>query len=110
MADASGTCTGSGIERSWKMKKGHKTHLRAIILALLTLFALAPQVKAEQKDMPEVTIATAVSSLAFAALWLAEQLKYFEQEGVRAKITVAMVTSGISFCCALTCGASANKV
>jgi hypothetical protein len=30
--------------------------------------------------MPEVTIATAVSNMAFAALWVAEQLKYFEQE------------------------------
>jgi NitT/TauT family transport system substrate-binding protein len=62
----------------------------SMILAL-PLFLLAPgsQVKAQQKDMPEVTIATAVSNLAFAAVWVAEQLKYFEQEGVRAKITVA---------------------
>ena len=87
------------------MKKGHKTHLGAIILALLTLFALAPQVKAQQKDMPEVTIATAVSNLAFAALWVAEQLKYFEQEGVRAKITVA---GGGSPCQSAVVGRSVN--
>jgi NitT/TauT family transport system substrate-binding protein len=87
------------------MKKGHKTHLRAIVLALLSLFALAPQVKAQQKDMPEVTIATAVSNLAFAALWVAEQLKYFEQEGVRAKITVA---GGGSPCQSAVVGRSVN--
>jgi ABC-type nitrate/sulfonate/bicarbonate transport system substrate-binding protein len=60
------------------------------ILTILTLsFAPIPEAKAQRKDMPEVTIATAVSNMAFAALWVAEQLKYFEQEGVRAKITVA---------------------
>lgn len=42
-----------------------------------------------QKELPEVTIATAVPNFAFAAIWVAEQLKYFEKEGVRAKITVA---------------------
>jgi ABC-type nitrate/sulfonate/bicarbonate transport system substrate-binding protein len=36
-----------------------------------------------------VTILTAVSNMAFSAVWVAEQLKYFEQEGVRAKITPA---------------------
>ena len=55
--------------------------------------------------MPEVTIATAVSNLAFAALWVAEQLKYFEQEGVRAKITVA---GGGSPCQSAVVGRSVN--
>ncbi len=87
------------------MKKGDKTHPSAIILALLSLFALTPQVKAQQKAMPEVTIATAVSNLAFAALWVAEQVKYFEQEGVRAKITSA---GGGSPCQSAVVGRSLN--
>jgi len=87
------------------MKKVHKTHLRAIILALLFLFAQVPHVSAQQKATPEVTIATAVSNLAFAALWVAEQLKYFEQEGVRAKITSA---GGGSPCQSAVVGRSVN--
>jgi len=69
------------------------------------LFAWVPQVNAQQKDMPEVTIATAVSNLAFAALWVAEQLKYFDQEGVRAKITAA---GGGSPCQSAVVGRSVN--
>ena len=72
------------------MKNGNRFQpISVILVALLLLFASAPQTNAQQKDMPEVTIATAVSNLAFAALWVAEQLKYFEQEGVRVKITSA---------------------
>ena len=58
------------------------------LTVLAIVFGVAPQVRA-QKEMPEVTIATAVSNFPFAALWVAERLKYFEEEGVRAKITVA---------------------
>jgi NitT/TauT family transport system substrate-binding protein len=72
---------------------------------LLLLLLAIPQAKAQQKDMPEVTIATAVSNMAFAALWVAEQLKYFEQEGVRAKITVA---GGGSPCQTAVVGRSVN--
>jgi NitT/TauT family transport system substrate-binding protein len=57
-------------------------------VGLITLGALiALPVKAQQ--LPEVTIVTAVNNMAFSAVWVAEQLKYFEQEGVRAKISVA---------------------
>jgi len=45
--------------------------------------------RAQQKELPEVTLLTAVPNFAFAAIWVAEQLKYFEQEGVRMKITPA---------------------
>jgi NitT/TauT family transport system substrate-binding protein len=58
-----------------------------------------------QTELPEVTIATAVSNFAFAALWVAEQLKYFEEEGVRAKITVA---GGGSPCQTAVVGRSVN--
>jgi ABC-type nitrate/sulfonate/bicarbonate transport system substrate-binding protein len=76
-----------------------------ILVILLLLFLVIPQARAQQKEMPEVTIATAVSNMAFAALWVAEQLKYFEQEGVRAKITVA---GGGSPCQTAVVGRSIN--
>ena len=41
------------------------------------------EARAQQKEMPEVTMLTAVPNFAFAAIWVAEQLKYFEAEGVR---------------------------
>jgi ABC-type nitrate/sulfonate/bicarbonate transport system substrate-binding protein len=85
---------------------------RARFYSALTTVAVAfmllvdiPQARAQQKDMAEVTIATAVSNLAFAALWVAEQLKYFEEEGVRAKITVA---GGGSPCQAAVVGRSVH--
>ena len=59
-------------------------------LAVFTGTALCWQPSyAQQKDLGEVNILTAVSNMAFSALWVAEQLKYFEQEGLRAKITPA---------------------
>jgi NitT/TauT family transport system substrate-binding protein len=79
--------------------------ISVILAALIFLIALVTPAKAQQKVMPEVTIATAVSNLAFAALWVAEQLKYFEQEGVRAKITSA---GGGSTCQSAVVGRSVN--
>lgn len=88
------------------MKQGNRFQPITVILAAL-FFLIGPlaQVKAQQKDMPEVTIATAVSNMAFAALWVAEQLKYFEQEGVRAKVTSA---GGGSTCQSAVVGRSVN--
>lgn len=57
-------------------------------MVLTAVLAVSSPLQAQQ-ELPEITIATAVSNMAFAALWVAEQLQYFEQEGVRAKITVA---------------------
>jgi len=80
--------------------------IRIIALTVLTLLAGIPHhAKAQQKDLPEVTILTAVPNFAFAAIWVAEQLKYFEQEGVRAKITTA--PSG-SVCLNAVVGRSTN--
>ena len=88
------------------MKKGDEFHpISKLLVVLLFLVALVPLAKAQQKDMPEVTIATAVSNMAFSALWVAEQLKYFEQEGVRAKITSA---GGGSPCQSAVVGRSVN--
>jgi ABC-type nitrate/sulfonate/bicarbonate transport system substrate-binding protein len=58
-----------------------------IVAAVLTV--LPTQIAAQQKELPEVNILTAVSNMAFSAVWVAEQLKYFEQEGIRVKITSA---------------------
>lgn len=59
------------------------------IRAALLLAALGIPMPALAQEMPEITIATAVGNMAYSAVWIAEQLKYFEQEGVRGKITVA---------------------
>ena len=75
----------------------------AVILALLV--CAPPQAKAQQKELPEVSMLTAVPNFAFAAIWVAEQLKYFEQEGVRVKITPA--PSG-SVCLNAVVGRSTN--
>ncbi len=81
---------------------------RIISLLIITIFIVAfflPRPVRAQKDLPEVTIATSVSNFAYAAIWVAEQLNYFEKEGVRAKITVA---GGGSPCLAAVVGHSVN--
>ena len=78
------------------------------IIALATLILLTgtmDKTHAQQKELPEVTLLTAVPNFAFAAIWVAEQLKYFEQEGVRVKITPA--PSG-SVCLNAVVGRSTN--
>jgi ABC-type nitrate/sulfonate/bicarbonate transport system substrate-binding protein len=82
--------------------------IRTIIaVALLAAFVPFSAARAQQKDMPEVTMLTAVPNFAFGAIWVAEQLKYFEAEGVRVKITAspsgsvclnAVVGRSINFC------------
>jgi ABC-type nitrate/sulfonate/bicarbonate transport system substrate-binding protein len=79
--------------------------LPIFLAAAIVALAFASQARGQQKDLPEVTIATAVSNMAFGALWVAEQLKYFEQEGVRAKITSA---GGGSPCQSAVVGKSVN--
>ena len=58
------------------------------LTAAIALAALTP-VRIQAQQLPEVNILTAVGNMAFSAVWVAEQLKYFEEEGVRAKITPA---------------------
>jgi NitT/TauT family transport system substrate-binding protein len=72
---------------------------------LAILLATAPQARAQQKELPEATVLTAVNNMAFAAVWVAEELKYFEAEGVRAKVTPA---SGGPVCMSAVVGGSAN--
>jgi NitT/TauT family transport system substrate-binding protein len=78
-----------------------------LLTALLLLSGPAPQAKAQQKELPEVSMMTAVPNLAFGAIWVAEQLKYFEAEGVRVKVTPAaggavcqsaVVSRSVNFC------------
>src|SRR6266481_3137025 len=81
----------------------------SISVSALTVFIFLlgtmDKTHAQQKELPEVTLLTAVPNFAFAAIWVAEQLKYFEQEGVRVKITPA--PSG-SVCLNAVVGRSTN--
>jgi len=76
----------------------------ALVAVLALLLGIGPQARA-QKEMPEASLMTAVPNFAFAAIWVAEQLKYFEAEGVRVKITPA--PSG-SVCLNAVVGRSVN--
>jgi ABC-type nitrate/sulfonate/bicarbonate transport system substrate-binding protein len=80
-----------------------------VSISALTVFIFSwgamPQARAQQKELPEATLLTAVPNFAFAAIWVAEQLKYFEAEGVRVKITPA--PSG-SVCLNAVVGRSSN--
>src|SRR5712692_876665 len=75
------------------------------LTAFVFLWGPMSQAQAQQKELPEVTMLTAVPNFAFAAIWVAEQLKYFEAEGVRVKITPA--PSG-SVCWNAVVGRSSN--
>jgi NitT/TauT family transport system substrate-binding protein len=86
--------------------KTQRTILNTVAAVIFSLMlAVVPQVHAQQKDLPEVSMLTAVPNFAFAAVWVAEQLKYFEQEGVRVKITPA---AGGSPCQSAVVGRSAQ--
>jgi sulfonate transport system substrate-binding protein len=90
------------------MQKKASLAIRIIASTVLTLLVATPhETRAQQKDLPEVSMLTAVPNFAFASIWVAEQLKYFEQEGVRMKITPApsgsvclnaVVGRSINFC------------
>ena len=74
------------------MPTGKPKNVIASLVAIIILTVLAvaaTRLEAQQKELPEINILTAVNNMAFSAVWVAEQLKYFEQEGVRPKITVA---------------------
>jgi len=58
-------------------------------LGVVAVVLLVASQAGAQRELAEVRIATAVSNMAFSAVWVAEQLKYFEEEGLRAKVTVA---------------------
>ena len=89
------------------------------VTVFLLLAGITPQARAQQKELPEVSMLTAVPNFAFAAIWVAEQLKYFEQEGVRIKITPApsgsvclnaVVGRSINFCASTSEGLVLAKV
>jgi NitT/TauT family transport system substrate-binding protein len=82
-----------------------KSLLKVTALAVLVFLSVMPRLKAQQKELPEVSILTAVPNFAFGAIWVAEQLKYFEAEGVRTKITAS--PSG-SVCLNAVIGRSSN--
>jgi ABC-type nitrate/sulfonate/bicarbonate transport system substrate-binding protein len=73
------------IQKNLAYQDARRTVVTAIMVGF---FALLPA-RVSGQQLPEVNILTAVSNMAFSAVWVAEQLKYFEQEGIRAKITPA---------------------
>jgi len=75
------------------------------LIVFAVLIARPAPLFAQQRDLPEVNILTAVSNMAFSAVWVAEQLKYFEEEGIRAKVTPA---GGGAPCQAAVVGRSAQ--
>lgn len=76
-----------------------------IAFTLMSVIFLPARSSAQQKELPEVNILTAVSNMAFSAVWVAEQLKYFEQEGIRVKLTSA---GGGGLCQSAVVGRSAH--
>lgn len=91
------------MRKNFRFRMGTTICLMSL-MAFVFILGTTSQVRAQQ-ELPEATIATAVSNFAFAAIWVAEQLNYFEKEGVRAKITVA---GGGSPCQAAVVGRSVN--
>jgi NitT/TauT family transport system substrate-binding protein len=79
--------------------------MSVVAIAVMVIFAATPHARGQQKELPEITMLTAVPNFAFGAIWVAEQLKYFEQEGVRVKITPA---AGGSPCQSAVVGRSAQ--
>lgn len=74
------------------------------LTAWVIFFGTSLEVRS-QRELPEVTILVAVPNLAFSALWVAEQLNFFEEEGVNATISVA---GGGSPCLSAVVGRSAE--
>jgi ABC-type nitrate/sulfonate/bicarbonate transport system substrate-binding protein len=86
--------------------KTSRTLATTVSLALVLTLGAASETRA-QKELPEVSLMTAVPNFAFSAIWVAEQLKYFEAEGVRVKVTPspsgslclnAVVGRSVNFC------------
>lgn len=85
----------------------------------LLLFFVMPSAAVAQKELPQVTIATAVPGWGFAAIWVAEQLQYFEKQGIRAKISIAgggspcfsaVVARSVNFCASSSEGLILSRI
>jgi len=87
------------------MRKRNILTIGIAVLVFMLVVGTTREARAQQKELPEVSMLTAVPNFAFAAIWVAEQLKYFEQEGVRVKLTPA--PSG-SVCLNAVVGRSTN--
>lgn len=81
-----------------------------VLAALGSYSVMTPSGSAQ--ELPEVKIGVVVPNMAFSAVWVAEQLNYFQQEGVKAQVVVAdaclqgVVARSLHFCA----GASDNVV
>ena len=85
----------------------------------LLLFFVMPSAAVAQKELPQVTIATAVPGWGFAAIWVAEQLQYFEKQRIRAKISIAgggspcfsaVVARSVNFCASSSEGLILSRI
>ena len=86
------------------LKSKNKSAICLIGLIIITLSsAITYEIQAQ--NLPEVTLLTAVPNMAFTAIWTAEQLQMFEEEGVEA--TVASAGGGAP-CMAAVVGRSAD--
>ena len=72
-------------------------------IALALLLGITHEVRAQ--ELSEVTLVTAVPNMSFSAIWAAEQLRFFEEEGVRATVATA---GGGAPCVAAVVGRSAD--
>ena len=86
------------------LKSKNKSVICLIGLIIITLSsAITYEIQAQ--NLPEVTLLTAVPNMAFTAIWIAEQLQMFEEEGVKATVASA---GGGSTCMAAVVGRSAD--
>ena len=85
LADSNGTYSNPGIKERRFCDAKRRIRLRCRHQCFDRLHILsgsnASSARAQQKELPEVTMLTAVPNFAFAAIWVAEQLKYFERKG-----------------------------
>jgi NitT/TauT family transport system substrate-binding protein len=76
--------------------------------ALMVLLTSIPEFSNQllaQEELPQVNVLTAVPNMAFSAVWVAEQARLFEEEGVRATVAAA---GGSAPCVAAVVGRSAE--
>ena len=89
---------------NYKPKLQKKAAVRLMgFIALTSFLGITHEVRAQ--ELPEVTLVASVPNMAFSAIWAAEQLQFFEDEGVRVTVVSA---GGGSPCVAAVVGRSAD--
>src|SRR5262249_477899 len=76
-------------EKRMTSPMGMRNHISRLVFAVakLAVLALFPvQIEAQQKELPEVSILTAVSNMAFSAVWVAEELNTLNRKAFAPKL------------------------